>query len=163
LATQREDDQRYVQRLISHLALGPSGNGTTRFLSSARFRNGQPSAVALDIIALMEALKIEKAIIGGFDWGARTTNILAALWPARSKALVSVSGYLIGNRESNKKPLPPKAELEWRYQFYFATERGNLGKDFDSHDLLASSQRIHFFINPQRVLDAPKNAHAESS
>ena len=103
------------------------GYGTTRFLSSETFRNGQQSAVALDIIALMGALKIDKAIIGGFDWGARTANILAALWPERCEALVSVSGYLIGSPEANKTPLPPKAELEWWYQFYFATERGRAG------------------------------------
>ena len=103
------------------------GYGATRFLSDETFRNGQQSALAVDIIALMDALKIEKAIVGGFDWGARTANIVAALWPERCKALVSVSGYLIGSREANKMPLPPKAELEWWYQFYFATERGNLG------------------------------------
>lgn len=103
------------------------GYGATRFLSNEIQRNGQQSVIAVDIIALMDALKIEKAIIGGFDWGARTANIMAALWPERCKALVSVSGYLIGNREANKMPLPPKAELEWWYQFYFATERGQLG------------------------------------
>jgi pimeloyl-ACP methyl ester carboxylesterase len=103
------------------------GYGTTRFLSNETLRNGQPSALALDAIHLMDALKIEKAIIGGFDWGARTANIMAALWPERCKALVSVSGYLIGSREANKMPLPPKAELEWWYQFYFATERGREG------------------------------------
>ena len=93
------------------------------------FRNGQPSAVALDIIALMDALKIEKAILAGFDWGGRTADIIAALWPERCKALVSVSGYLIGSPEANKMPLPPKAELQWWYQFYFATERGRAGYD----------------------------------
>jgi pimeloyl-ACP methyl ester carboxylesterase len=103
------------------------GYGTTRFLSSETFRNGQQSAVALDTIALMDALKIEKAILAGFDWGARTGDIIAALWPERCKALVSVSGYLIGSPESNKTPLPPKAEFEWWYQFYFATERGQAG------------------------------------
>ena len=105
------------------------GFGSTRFLSDATLRNGQPSALALDIIALMDALKIESAIIGGCDWGARTANIIAALWPERCKALVSVSGYLIGSPETNKLPLPPKAELDWWYQFYFATERGKLGYD----------------------------------
>ena len=100
------------------------GYGTTRFLSSETFRNGQQSAVAVDIIALMDALKIEKAILAGFDWGARTADIIAALWPERCKALVSVSGYLIGSPEANKMPLPPKAELQWWYQYYFATERG---------------------------------------
>ena len=103
------------------------GYGTTRFLSSETFRNGQQSAIAVDIIALMDALKIEKAILAGYDWGARTANIIAALWPERCKALVSVSGYLIGSLEANKMPLPPQAELEWWYQFYFATERGRAG------------------------------------
>jgi len=103
------------------------GYGTTRFLSTNTLRNGQPSALALDVIALMDALKIEKAVIGGFDWGARTANIVAALWPERCKAMVSVSGYLIGSQAANRIPLPPKAELEWWYQFYFATERGQAG------------------------------------
>src|SRR4029077_11705387 len=94
------------------------GYGPTRFLSSETFRNGQPSALAIDSIALMDALKIEKAIIAGFDWGARTANIMAALWPERCKAMVSVSGYLIGSQEAGKMPLPPKAELEWWYQYY---------------------------------------------
>jgi pimeloyl-ACP methyl ester carboxylesterase len=110
------------------------GYGATRFLSSETFRNGQQSAIAVDIIALMDALKIEKAIIGGFDWGARTANIMAALWPERCKALVSVSGYLIGNREANTMPLPPKAELEWWYQFYFATDRGRAGYEKYRHE-----------------------------
>ena len=110
------------------------GYGTTRFLSSETFRNGQQSLVALDIIALMDALKIRKAILGGFDWGARTANIIAALWPERCKALVSVSGYLIGSQEASKKPLPPKAELQWWYQYYFATERGRAGYDKYRHD-----------------------------
>ena len=105
------------------------GYGTTHFLSSATFRNGQQSAVALDIIALMDALKIDKAILAGYDWGARTANIVAALWPERCKAMVSVSGYLIGSPEGNKMPLPPKAELQWWYQYYFATERGRAGYD----------------------------------
>ena len=103
------------------------GYGTTRFLSDDTVRNGQPAAVALDVIALMDALKIERPIIGGFDWGARTAAIIAALWPERCEALVSVSGYLIGNQAAGKLPLPPKAELEWWYQFYFATERGRAG------------------------------------
>ena len=97
-------------------------------------RNGQPSALALDIIALMDALKIEKATLAGFDWGARTADIVAALWPERCKALVSVSGYLIGSQESGKMPLPPKAELQWWYQYYFATERGRAGYDKYRHD-----------------------------
>jgi pimeloyl-ACP methyl ester carboxylesterase len=110
------------------------GYGTTKFLSEKTFRNGQQSALAVDIIHLMDALKIKKAIIAGFDWGARTANILAALWPERCKAMVSVSGYLIGNRENNKMPLPPGAELEWWYQYYFATERGRIGYDKYRHD-----------------------------
>jgi pimeloyl-ACP methyl ester carboxylesterase len=112
------------------------GYGTTHFLSSDTFRNAQQSAVALDIIALMDALKIRKATIGGFDWGARTANIIAALWPERCKAMVSVSGYLIGSQAANAKPLPPQAEFEWWYQFYFALDRGVVGytenrKDFN--------------------------------
>ena len=110
------------------------GYGATRFLSGETFRNGQPSALALDAVALMDALKIEKATLAGFDWGARTANIVAALWPERTKAMVSVSGYLIGNQEAGKKPLPPKAELEWWYQFYFATDRGRAGYDQYRHD-----------------------------
>jgi pimeloyl-ACP methyl ester carboxylesterase len=110
------------------------GYGTTRFLSSDTVRNGQQSVVAVDIIALMDALKIKNAIIGGYDWGARTANIIAALWPARCKALVSVSGYLIGNQEAGKAPLPPQAELQWWYQFYFATERGRAGYEKNRHD-----------------------------
>jgi pimeloyl-ACP methyl ester carboxylesterase len=110
------------------------GYGMTRFLSSETFRNGQQSAIAVDIIALMDALKIEKAILAGYDWGARTANIIAALWPERCKALVSVSGYLIGSLEANKTPLPPQAELEWWYQFYFATERGRAGYEKYRHD-----------------------------
>jgi pimeloyl-ACP methyl ester carboxylesterase len=110
------------------------GYGPTRFLSADTFRNGEPAAVALDIIALMDALKIEKPIIGGFDWGARTADIIAALWPERCKALVSVSGYLIGSQASGKLPLPPAAELQWWYQFYFATERGREGYDKNRRD-----------------------------
>ncbi len=110
------------------------GYGTTRFLSSDTVRNGQQSVVAVDIVALMDALKIEKAIIGGFDWGARTADIIAALWPERCKALVSVSGYLIGSQEAGKAPLPPQAELQWWYQYYFATERGRAGYDKYRHD-----------------------------
>jgi pimeloyl-ACP methyl ester carboxylesterase len=110
------------------------GYGTTRFLSSETFRNAQPAAVAVDIIDFMDALKIEKTTLAAFDWGARTANIIAALWPERCKAMVSVSGYLIGNRESGRMPLPPKAELEWWYQYYFATERGRAGYDKYRHD-----------------------------
>ena len=103
------------------------GYGTTRFLSNDTLRNGQPSALAVDIIDFMDALKIEKATLAGFDWGARTANIIAVLWPERCKAMVSVSGYLIGSQEISKMPLPPKAELQWWYQYYFATERGRAG------------------------------------
>jgi pimeloyl-ACP methyl ester carboxylesterase len=110
------------------------GYGTTRFLSSETVRNGQQSVVAADIIALMDALKIPKAIVAGYDWGARTANIMAAFWPERCKAMVSVSGYLIGSQEANKKPLPPSAELAWWYQFYFATERGRQGYESNRHD-----------------------------
>jgi pimeloyl-ACP methyl ester carboxylesterase len=110
------------------------GYGTTRFLSNETFRNGQQSAVALDIIALMDALKIERAILGGYDWGARTADVVAALWPERCKALVSVSGYLIINLKANLQPLPPAAELGWWYQYYFATERGLLGYTQNTHD-----------------------------
>jgi pimeloyl-ACP methyl ester carboxylesterase len=110
------------------------GYGSTRFLSSETVRNGQQSVVALDIIALMDSLKIEKATLGGFDWGARTADIIAALWPERCKALVSVSGYLIGSQEGGKAPLPPEAELQWWYQFYFATERGRIGYDKNRRD-----------------------------
>ena len=110
------------------------GYGTTRFLSSETPRNGQQSAVAVDAIALMDALKIDKAVLGGFDWGARTADIVAALWPERCNGLVSVSGYLIGSQASGKAPLPPQAELEWWYQFYFATERGRAGYDKNRRD-----------------------------
>ena len=105
------------------------GYGTTHFRSSETPRNGQQSVVALDAIALMDALRIERAIVAGFDWGARTANIIAALWPKRCKALVSVSGYLIGSQAAGQVPLPPSAELQWWYQYYFATERGRAGYD----------------------------------
>jgi pimeloyl-ACP methyl ester carboxylesterase len=110
------------------------GYGTTRFLSGATLRSGQPAALALDAIALMDALKIDKAIVAGCDWGARTADIIAALWPDRCKALVAVSGYLIGSQALGKVPLPPNAELQWWYQYYFATERGRAGYDKYRHD-----------------------------
>ncbi|SAK69640.1 alpha/beta hydrolase [Caballeronia arationis] len=110
------------------------GYGSTRFLSADTPRNGQQAVVAVDIIALMDALKIDKAVLGAFDWGARTANIMAALWPERCKAMVSVSGYLIGSQQANKAPLPPQAELAWWYQFYFATERGRAGYEANRHD-----------------------------
>lgn len=110
------------------------GYGRTAFRSAQAVRNGQQSAVALDIIALMDALKIDKAVLGGYDWGARTVDVIAALWPERCKAIVSVSGYLITNVEANKQPLAPAAELGWWYQYYFATERGVLGYRRNRHD-----------------------------
>jgi pimeloyl-ACP methyl ester carboxylesterase len=103
------------------------GFGTTRFLSDETVRNGEQAVLAVDVIALMDALEIERAIVAGFDWGARTADIVAALWPERCAGLVSVSGYLIVNLEENQRPLPPEAELGWWYQYYFATERGRLG------------------------------------
>jgi pimeloyl-ACP methyl ester carboxylesterase len=118
------------------------GYGTTRFLYGDTPRNGQQSAVAVDIIAFMDALAIKQAVIGGFDWGARTANIIAALWPERCKAMVSVSGYLIGNQASGKLPLPPGAELQWWYQYYFATERGRTGYDKYRHDFSKLIWRI---------------------
>ena len=116
--------------IVPHLR----GYGSTRFLSNDTPRNGQQSVVAVDIVALMDALKIEKAILGGCDWGARTVNIIAALWPERCNAMVSVSGYLIGSQELNRMPLPPKNELEWWYQYYFATERGRAGYEKNTRD-----------------------------
>ncbi|SJZ44872.1 Pimeloyl-ACP methyl ester carboxylesterase [Enhydrobacter aerosaccus] len=110
------------------------GYGTTRFLAAETVRNGQQSALALDVIALMDALHIQKAVLAGFDWGARTADIVAALWPERCTALVSVSGYLIGNQEAGKAPLPPRAELSWWYQFYFATSRGRAGYEASRKD-----------------------------
>jgi pimeloyl-ACP methyl ester carboxylesterase len=110
------------------------GFGSTRFRSPDTFRNGQQSVVALDIIALMDALEIQKAIVGGYDWGARTADIMAALWPERCKGVVAVSGYLITNRDAQKQPLPPAAELGWWYQYYFSTERGRIGYDENRHD-----------------------------
>ncbi|MGX9146378.1 alpha/beta fold hydrolase [Mesorhizobium sp. 128a] len=109
--------------IVPHLR----GYGPTRFLSDKTVRNGQQSVIAYYVIALMDALAIDKAVIGGCDWGARTADIVAALWPERCKALVSVSGYLIGNQQIGKQPLPPKAELQWWYQYYFSTERGRAG------------------------------------
>jgi pimeloyl-ACP methyl ester carboxylesterase len=110
------------------------GYGTTRFLSDESLRNGEQAALAVDVRALMDALEIDQAVLGGFDWGARTADIVAALWPERCRALVSVSGYLIGSQEAGKVPLPPEAELQWWYQYYFATERGRAGYDKYRHD-----------------------------
>jgi pimeloyl-ACP methyl ester carboxylesterase len=126
------------------------GYGTTRFLSADTPRNGQQSVVAVDAIALLDALKIDRAIVAGFDWGARTADIMAALWPERCKALVSVSGYLIGNQEAGKAPLPPKAELQWWYQFYFATERGRAGYDKYRRDF---AKLIWQIASPKWIFD----------
>ena len=126
------------------------GYGTTRFLSDSTLRNAQQSAVALDIIALMDALKIDKAILAGFDWGARTVAIMAALWPERCKAIVSVSGYLIGSPEANKTPLPPNAEFLWWYQYYFATERGRTGYEKHRH---AFAKLIWQLASPKWAFD----------
>lgn len=125
------------------------GYGTTKFLKASTPRNGQQAALAVDVIDFMDALKIKTAIIGGFDWGARTADIVAALWPERTKALVSVSGYLIGSQAANKAPLSPKAELSWWYQFYFATERGQQGyeanrKEFAKLIWQTASPEWHF-------------------
>ena len=126
-----------------------AGYGLARFLSGEIPRNGQQAVIAVDVIALMDALRIDKAIVAGCDWGARTANIVAALWPERCKAMVSVSGYLIGSREANRMPLPPKAELEWWYQFYFATERGRAGYEANRREFAKliwrlASPRWHF-------------------
>jgi pimeloyl-ACP methyl ester carboxylesterase len=110
------------------------GYGPTRFRSADTVRNAQQAAVARDVIDLMDALHIDRAVIGGFDWGARTAAIVAALWPQRCRALVSVSGYLITNQKANEKPLPPAAELGWWYQYYFSTERGETGYRDNRHD-----------------------------
>jgi pimeloyl-ACP methyl ester carboxylesterase len=110
------------------------GYGPTRFVAAGAVRNGQPAALAMDAVDLLDALKIERAVFGGFDWGARTADIVAALWPQRVKGLVAVSGYLIGSQAAGKQPLPPQAELQWWYQFYFATERGRLGYEKNRHD-----------------------------
>ena len=136
------------------------GYGTTRFLSSDTVRNGQQVVVALDIIALMDALKIQKAIIGGFDWGARTADIMAALWPERCKAIVSVSGYLITSIAANEKPLPPVAEYGWWYQYYFSTERGKIGYDENRHDF---NKLIWKIVSPKwKFDDATYDRTAES-
>jgi pimeloyl-ACP methyl ester carboxylesterase len=116
--------------IVPHLR----GHGSTRFLSASTPRNGQQAAVALDIVALMDALDIRKAVFGAFDWGARTADIIAAMFPERCEGLVSVSGYLINNREAIKAPLPPAAEYAWWYQFYFATEHGKAGYEKNRHD-----------------------------
>jgi pimeloyl-ACP methyl ester carboxylesterase len=126
------------------------GYGTTRFLASETFRNGQQSRVALDIIALMDALKIQKAILGGYDWGSRTVGVMAALWPERVKALVAVSGYLITNLQGNLLPLPPKAELGWWYRYYFALERGEVGYSQYTYDF---NKLIWTIVSPKWHFD----------
>jgi len=142
------------------------GYGTTRFLSKDTVRNGQQAAVAVDTLALMDALNIDQATLAGYDWGARTADIIAALWPERCKGLVSVSGYLIGSQEANRKPLPPEAELAWWYQFYFATDRGRAGYDIHRHDFARliwklASPKWHFddatFARSAAALDNPDN------
>ncbi len=125
------------------------GYGSTAFLSSSTARNGEQAVVALDIIALMDALKIEKAVLGGFDWGSRTVAIMAALWPERCKGIVAVSGYLITNRKLTVLPLPPKAELGWWYQYYFATENGVLGYTKYRHDF---AKLIWTIVSPKLAL-----------
>ncbi len=126
------------------------GYGTTRFLSNDTLRNGQQAALAVDVIALMDALSIERAILAGFDWGARSADVIAALWPDRCKALVSVSGYLIGSQAVGEAPLPPQAEHAWWYQYYFATERGQAGYDRYRHDF---SKLIWQLASPKWAFD----------
>jgi pimeloyl-ACP methyl ester carboxylesterase len=126
------------------------GYGDTHFLSKDTLRNGQPAALASDVIDFMDALKIKQAVLGGYDWGARSADIVAALWPERVKALVAVSGYLIGNQAAGQNPLPPKAELQWWYQFYFATERGRAGYEKNTHDF---AKLIWQLASPQWKFD----------
>jgi pimeloyl-ACP methyl ester carboxylesterase len=126
------------------------GYGGTRFLSAKTMRNAEPAALAQDVIDFMDALKIQRAELAGFDWGARSADIVAALWPQRVTALVSVSGYLIGSQESGKHPLPPKAELQWWYQYYFATERGRIGYEKNRHDF---AKLIWQLASPQWKFD----------
>jgi pimeloyl-ACP methyl ester carboxylesterase len=126
------------------------GYGTTRFLADDTPRNGQQSVLAVDTIALMDALGIETAILAGFDWGARSANVVAALWPERCKAMVSVSGYLIGNQAAGRVPLPPASEQSWWYQYYFATERGRAGYDRHRHDF---AKLIWHTASPQWQFD----------
>jgi pimeloyl-ACP methyl ester carboxylesterase len=132
--------------IVPHLR----GYGTTRFISSATPRNGQQAAIAVDIIALMDALKIQKATVAGCDWGARTACILAAMWPERVKALVSVSGYLIGSQAAGMAPLSPSAELQWWYQYYFSTERGRAGYEKNRHEF---SKLIWRIASPKWAFD----------
>src|SRR5262249_1477092 len=145
-----------------HRVIAPHlrGYGTTRFLSGEAVRNGEPAALAVDIIALMDALKIEKAVVAGYDWGARSANIMAVLWPERVKAMVSVSGYLIGSQEAGKAPLPPKAELQWWYQYYFATERGRAGSAKNTQDF---AKRIWQLASPKWNFDDATFARSAAS
>ncbi len=126
------------------------GYGTTRFLSDETPRNGQQAALATDVVALMDALAIEQAVLAGFDWGGRSADIVAALWPDRCKALVSVSGYLIGSQAATEAPLPPRAELAWWYQYYFVTERGRVGYDKYRRDF---SKLIWQLASPKWTFD----------
>jgi pimeloyl-ACP methyl ester carboxylesterase len=136
------------------------GYGATRFLSDAAPRNGQQAALAVDAVALLDALGIERAVVGGFDWGARTACIVAALWPERCRALVSVSGYLIGSREANRMPLPPAAEYQWWYQYYFATERGRLGYE---KNLLDFNRLVWRLASPEWRFDDATYARTAAS
>jgi len=136
------------------------GYGTTKFLSADTMRNGQPAAIGEDMIHLMDALKIDRAILAGFDWGARTANVVAALWPERVRAMVSVSGYLIGNRDAAKAPLPPAAELQWWYQFYFATDRGKAGYEKNRGDF---NKLIWKLASPQWKFDDAEFARSAAS
>lgn len=142
--------------IIPHLR----GYGSTHFLSDQTIRNGQQSVVAVDVINLMDALKIDRAVIAGFDWGARTADIVAALWPQRCQALVSVSGYLIGSQAANAAPLPPRAELAWWYQFYFATERGRQGYASHTHDF---ARLIWRTASPDWAFDAQTFARSAAA
>jgi pimeloyl-ACP methyl ester carboxylesterase len=132
--------------IIPHLR----GFGSTSFLSADTMRNGQPVAIAADMIALMDALNIRNAVVAGFDWGARTADIMAAIWPDRCRGLVSVSGYLIGNQAAGKQPLPPEAELQWWYQFYFSTDRGRAGYQKYTHQF---ARLIWKLASPQWQFD----------
>jgi pimeloyl-ACP methyl ester carboxylesterase len=136
------------------------GYGATRFLSADTMRNGQQAALAVDTLAFMDALRIEKAVIAGYDWGARTACILAALWPERCQGLVSVSGYLIGSQEANRMPLPPKAELQWWYQYYFATERGREGYAKSTKEF---ARLIWELASPQWRFDEPTFARSAAA
>ncbi|WP_244788093.1 alpha/beta fold hydrolase [Cupriavidus pauculus] len=148
--------QRGYRVIVPHLR----GYGTTTFLSPDTMRNGQPSAIAVDMIALMDALNIRNAVVAGFDWGARTADIMAVLWPDRCRGLVSVSGYLIGSQAAGKLPLPPEAELQWWYQFYFATDRGAAGYKKYTHDF---AKLIWKLASPQWKFDDATFARSAAS